>query len=91
MASLWAFSASGDAALEAHEDGAGFGEGFAELDAGGAVGQSDVIFPEVGFDAEEAAEEPLVADDVIDLEALLGVAGVEVVVVFSAELRGASL
>jgi hypothetical protein len=38
---------------------------------GGAHG---VVFPQVSLDAEEAAKEPFVADEAIDLEALLGVA-----------------
>ena len=75
----------GDAALEAHEDGAGVGESFAELDAGAAFGLHGVIFPEVSFDAEEAAEEPLAADELIDLEAGFGSAWGEVGVVLGLE------
>jgi hypothetical protein len=60
----------GDTALEAPEDGAGFGEGFAEFDSCGRAGLHGVIFSESGLDAEIAAEEPLATDDRIDLEAL---------------------
>jgi hypothetical protein len=62
----------GDATLQAHEYSAGLVESFAEGYAVRSVGVRDVVFPEMGFDAEEAAQGPLVADERVDVETLLG-------------------
>ena len=52
-------------------------KGFAQGDTFGAAGTQGVVLPELGLDAEEAAEEPVVADEGIDEEALAGSAGEE--------------
>jgi len=79
-----------DHPLEAVEKGGGCGEGV----AGGAGRGFEVFFqedvagalPELGFDATEAAEAPLVGNERVNEEALAGVGGVMVLVVFGGEL-----
>ena len=62
----------GDAALEAAEDQVGGHKGCAKGRSLRAVGADGVVFPQVGFGAEKAAQHPLIADEVIDVETLFG-------------------
>ena len=79
-----------DHPLEALKRGGGGGEGV----AGGAgrgfgiVCQEGVggVLPELGFDAAQAAKAPFVVDERVDEEALVGVGGVVVFVVFGGEI-----
>ena len=61
-----------DAALHSHEDLTGAMEAFAQGNAVGAVGERGVVLPEMGLGAEEAAQAPFAADEVVDLETLFG-------------------
>lgn len=71
----WRLFSSGDAPRKAHKNGVGVGEDFAQYDAGATRGESGMEFPELGFDAEEAADEPFIADEVVDLETDLSMVG----------------
>ena len=75
-----------DAALEAAEGLVAGDEGFAEGRAFGAIGAYGVVFPELSFGAEEAAQDPFVAEEVVNLEALLGSGGLETFEVLVLEL-----
>jgi len=77
----------GDAALEAHEIGAGGVQGHAECDSVRTILTGVVGFPELGFGAEETAEQPLVADELIDLIALARGVRAELVEVFTLQLE----
>jgi hypothetical protein len=79
--------AEGDAALQAAEGFMAGHQGFAQGNALRAIGADCVVFPELGFGAEEAAEDPLIAQERIDLEALLGGEGLEASDVLVLELR----
>jgi hypothetical protein len=79
-----------DDSLEALEGGRGSGEGVAG-GAGWGFGifiKEDVAraLPQLGFDAAQAAEAPFVADEGVDEEALFGVGGAVMFVIFSGEL-----
>jgi hypothetical protein len=75
------FFEGGVAAVDAHEDRAGGGPGFAERDTLGAVGAGPrgypVVLPDVGLGAEHAAEEPFAAEHAVHLKAFAGVAGTD--------------
>jgi len=66
-----------DAALQAAENFIGGHERFAEGYGFGAAGAHGVVLPQVGFSAKESAQDPLAADERIDLETLLGSEGLE--------------
>jgi hypothetical protein len=78
-----------DDPLEAEEFAGGGGEGV----AGGAGGGFGVfcqeriggVVPELGFDATQAAEAPLVVNESVDEEALVGIGGVVMLVIFGGE------
>jgi len=76
------FAGGVDAALEADLVLGGVAEGFAEfvLVAVGMEVGLHFVFEEVGFDAEEALEEPGVADDAVEDGALHGGGGLVVAV-----------
>ncbi len=67
----------GEAALEPHEHETPLGKTLAQRNAFVAIGADDVILPEVGFGAMQAAEAPLIADHGIDIESLDGSNGTE--------------
>jgi len=79
--------------LQAAEDFVASHERFAEGHALGAVGAHGVVFPELGFGAEETAQDPLAAKERIDLETLLGGEGLEAgaVLILKRGKRGAVL
>jgi hypothetical protein len=66
-----------DVAVQMAEGGGGFGERFAELDSGGLIAEAGLVDPELIFDAVVAAEEPFVADHLIDQETLFDCGGGE--------------
>ena len=66
-----------DTAVQTHEDVAGGGKSLAQGNTFGAAGAHGVVLPELRLDAEEAAEQPFVADEGIDEETLVGGAGEE--------------
>ncbi len=74
-----------DLAVEPLEDGGCFGVGLAEFDARFLLAEAGLVNPQLGFDAVVAAEEPFTADELIDLEALLGSGGGELPDVFGLE------
>ena len=79
-----------DYSLEAIEGGRGGGEGVAR-GAGWGFGilfQEDVAgaLPQLGFDPAQTAETPFVANERVDEEALAGVGGAVMFVVFGGEL-----
>jgi hypothetical protein len=75
-----------DDPLEALERGGGGGEGV----AGGAGWDFDIfcqegvggVLPELGFDATQTAKAPFVVNESVDEEALVGIGGAVVFVVF---------
>jgi hypothetical protein len=83
---LVCFFDRGDGAMEAGEDSAGLGVSLAELGLAGAVAEADLVFPQMGLDAMIAAEEPFVANQVIDLEALFRGSGGELAEIFVLKL-----
>jgi hypothetical protein len=72
------------------------GVGISGESVAGCAGKSDFdifydegvvgVVPEVGFDASRAAEAPFVVDERVDQEALIGIGGAVVFVVFGGEL-----
>ena len=75
-----------DATLQAVEYLVAGREGFAQGHTLGAIGTQGVVFPELGFSAEEAAQGPLAAQHRIELESLFGCEGLEASQVFVLEL-----
>ena len=66
-----------DTAVQTHEDVAGCGKSLAQGNTFGAAGAHGVVLPELRLDAEEASEQPLIADEGVDEETLVGAVGEE--------------
>ena len=66
-----------DTAVQTHENVAGGAKSLAQGNTFGAAGADGVVLPQLRLDAKEAAEEPLVAEEGVDEETLVGAAGEE--------------